>query len=79
VVSRLFPEHGDVDLLTKQLFNSQPWYDLNLGKITEQQIIEQYHQIHGIDLKTFEWLMRDLKNSLLPLEDSLILLEHVST
>ena len=37
VVERLFPYHPDAQLLTQQIFKSQIWLDLNLGKLTEKE------------------------------------------
>ncbi len=39
VVADVFPEHKDHMALTKSIFKSQTWYDLNLGIITKDEAI----------------------------------------
>src|SRR3989344_6817955 len=76
VVKRLFPEHDTVKL-TEALFKSTPWYDLNLGKITESEITQIYHQTLGINIETLNRLMQEIKESLLPVDNNFILLTNL--
>ncbi len=77
IVIKTFPEHHNHQQLTIQLAKSQIWFDLNLGKITEKQAISLYHQVLGIDVIKLEELMFNVKESLIPIEGSLKLLNKL--
>jgi len=77
VVRLAFPQELFPEDLTKSIFKSQIWYDLNLGKITEKQAIRQYHRKLSIPVVKLEELMSAVKESLLPLEGSLELLDEL--
>lgn len=70
VVETLFPTHPDPTALTRKLFKDTPWYDINLGKITEPQLIQHYHQTLQIDPVKLEHLFHAIKESLIPIEGS---------
>lgn len=76
VVSRFFPDQ-DSQQLTKLLFRSPLWLDLNMGKMTEAELIEIYHQTLDIRVEILVRLMREIKESLLPVENSLELLKNL--
>jgi putative hydrolase of the HAD superfamily len=63
VVERLFPYHPDAQLLTQQIFKSQIWLDLNLGKLTEKEANIQYNKLLGIEIAQFELVMQEIKES----------------
>lgn len=76
VVSKLFPEKNAMEF-TQSLFKSTTWYDLNLGKITESEALKIYHQTHGIAHEKLNSLLNEIKNSLLPVDNSLELLSSL--
>lgn len=78
VVAKLFPEK-DALVLTQKLFKSQTWLDLNLGKMTELELIHIYHQTLGIDIQILIQLMQEIKESLLPIEHSIELLGYLQS
>lgn len=77
VVSNFFPQ-ADADQLTKLLFKSQDWLDLNLGKITEAELIQLHHRKLGIEVKKLQQLMQSIKESMLPVDQSFELLQYLS-
>jgi putative hydrolase of the HAD superfamily len=77
VVERFFPEAEHHDQLTKDLFKSQSWLDLNMGKLSEGELIKIYNKTHNIDISKLEELMKDIKASLTPLEGSFKLLDRL--
>jgi putative hydrolase of the HAD superfamily len=77
VVKNIFPAESDPMLLTQQLFKSDLWFAINLGNITEQELIAKYHQLYGIDLTTLNNLMLAIKQSLLPIHGSIDLLNKL--
>lgn len=76
VVGRLFPDQ-DILQLTRLLFRSPLWCDLNMGKMTEAELIETYHKTLDIRVEVLIRLMREIKESLLPVENSLELLKNL--
>lgn len=77
VVAKFFPPPADVVTLTKTLFRSPEWIDLNLGKITEPELIQIYHQKLGLDLALLNTLMQAIKESLVPIPGSFELLDNL--
>jgi putative hydrolase of the HAD superfamily len=67
VVEQLFSTEENIGALTQKLFKDVFWYDLNLGKITEQQFMHQVHQTLKIELKKLEQLLQMIKESLTPI------------
>jgi putative hydrolase of the HAD superfamily len=76
VVARVFPEENHHEL-TQAIFKSQLWFDLNLGRLTVEDAITQYHEKLGFDQKMFHLLMEETKKSLLPIDQSFQLLESL--
>lgn len=76
VVRKLFPEQNTMEL-TQTLFKSPVWYDLNLGKISEAEALGIYHETHSIDYEKLNFLLQEIKNSLLPVDNSLDLLSKL--
>jgi putative hydrolase of the HAD superfamily len=76
VVARFFPEQ-QTQALTQALFRSQHWRNLNLGKLTETELIHLYHRELGIDIDLLCQLMQEIKESLLPVGHSLELLKNL--
>ncbi len=77
VVQRFFPQEQSPDDLTRKLFKSPVWIDLNLGKLTEKEALQLYHQQLTIPLPTLEKLMIAVKESLMPVEGSFELLDEL--
>lgn len=77
VVSKLFPDRTDHQILTEQIFKSQTWLDLNLGKLTEQEANIIYSTVTGLKLSELTLLMQSIKESLNPVEGSFELLNRL--
>jgi putative hydrolase of the HAD superfamily len=63
--------------LTLKLFKSPIWFDLNLGKLTESEAIEAYKQQLDLPDVNYEALMVAVRESLVPLEGSVELLDEL--
>lgn len=77
VIQHVFADHPQPALLTAQMFKSPAWYDLNLGKITEADLIEIYHKTLHVSHERLYILLAALKESLVPIENSFALLTRV--
>jgi putative hydrolase of the HAD superfamily len=77
VVKIFFPEDEFPHELAVKLFKSPIWFDLNLGKLTEKEAIEIYRQQLDLPKTNFEDLMMAVKESLIPLEGSIELLDEL--
>lgn len=77
VVAEVFPQE-DANLLTLQMFKSDPWKDLNRGLLTAEDLINLYHQTLGIEKPKLEFLMERVKESLTPIPDSLEFLKELA-
>lgn len=77
VVRSVLPEYESPQELTAQIFKSQIWYDLNLGKLTEKEVIQIYNKQCGISEGKLEKLMNELKESLVPIKGSFELLDEL--
>ena len=77
VVKVVFPDEDAVKL-TQLIFKSPSWFDLNMGKMTEKEIIQIYHQTLGIDIAKLNKLMQMIKESMLPMDGSFDLLLNLS-
>lgn len=77
IIRNAFPEVQDHLQFTQQFFKTGLWYDLNLGKISEQEAILRYHHALNIDKPMLEQLMSKVKESLVPIEGSVALLEKL--
>lgn len=76
VVRKFFPNE-DVEQLTRLMFKSPAWCDLNLGKMTESELIQLYHQTLGIEIAKLNELMQKIKESMLPVDHSFDLLNNL--
>lgn len=76
VVARCFPEQ-DTELLTKAMFKSELWFELNLGQITMNDLINSYHQTLRIETEKLRNLMHLVQESLLPINGSIELLTNL--
>lgn len=79
IVRNFFKQEPSSDELTLKLFKSSVWFDLNLGKLTEKEAIQIYKKQLGIPQETLENLMLAVRESLVPLEGSIELLEELYT
>lgn len=79
VVEELFPDYPDQTSLTKALFKSQTWYDLNLGKLTIKDAITEYNANLGLDIDVLNKLMSKMFDSLTPINESIALLKKLNT
>jgi len=77
VVQQVFSEHPHPAMLLQQMFKSPAWYDLNLGKISEADLIEIYHKTLNIEREQLYVLLEALKESMVPIENSFELLTRV--
>lgn len=77
VVAKLFPNENAAEL-TQAIFKSQIWYDLNLGKFSELEAINKLHLSLNIDIQQLNHLMYEIKESLLPVDDSFDLLTNLT-
>ena len=77
ITTRVFHDNPDPDQLMQRIFKSQTWYDLNLGYISEKDVIARYKNDLGIDQEKLEYLMQVVKESLTPIEGSFELLEKL--
>lgn len=74
ITKQAFPLTENPSTLSQQLFKSQIWFDLNLGKISELEAIQIYQKTLNIPKSELEKMMVIVKESLLPLDDSISVL-----
>ena len=77
IITLNFPERNDHLVLVQKIFKSNVWENLNLGKISENEAIEQYFYILNIDREKLRGLMRAAKESQLPIDGSIELLKNL--
>ncbi len=77
IVSCAFPAHEDPKALVQGIFKHQTWYELNLGQISEQQAIKEYHSRLGLEIEQLENLAQIVKESLIPIPGSIELLKQL--
>lgn len=77
IVQNFFPDEQSAQELTLKLFKSPEWFDLNLGKLTEKEVIQIYSQELGLSEAKLEELLDAVKESLRPVEGSLELLDEL--
>jgi putative hydrolase of the HAD superfamily len=77
IVTKTFPDYPDHQQLTLDLVKSQIWFDLNLGKINENQAIALYHKELEISISKLEEFITNVKKSLVPLPGSIELLDKL--
>lgn len=78
VVLHTFPDVSDPHELAKLIFKHQIWFDLNLGHINEAQAIALYRARFTEHQPHFNKLMDNVRDSLLPLYESIALLKHLN-
>ena len=64
--------------LANKILNSDVWQQLHCGAINEQQAIKLYVQQFGVEASKLEKLVANFKQSLVPIKDSIALLEDLS-
>lgn len=77
VVRTHFPHEPFPQELTTKIFKSPIWFDLNLGKLTEKEAVQIYSQQLALSDVKLEELLNAAKESLIPLEGSLELLDEL--
>lgn len=78
IVTDFFQEYPDKVTLTKDLFKSETWLDLNKGLITEREAISIYRkQIPSLSSYPLDDLMDHVRESLVPIDGSFELLDRV--
>lgn len=78
IITKNFSEIIDPVPLACQIFESDIWRDLNLGKITEEEAIALYaSNLAEITVQQLTDLMKTVKNSLTPVTGSLELLKNI--
>ncbi|MCD6048425.1 MAG: superfamily hydrolase [Gammaproteobacteria bacterium] len=70
IIENTFASYENKEKRLQQIFNSGIWADLNLGKFSETETIEIYHQKFGIEQTKLQRLMETVKHSLTPLPGS---------
>ncbi len=78
VVIKTFPDVVDPKELSKAIFKHETWLDLNRGIISEEQAMALYRERLPAHAREFEFMMDNVRASLLPLEDSIALLRKLS-
>lgn len=77
IVVRVFPGHENIDQLTQQLFKSESWLEINRGKMSVEELIHIYHKNLNIELNQLRYLMQEVRDSLLPIENSFELINKL--
>lgn len=77
ITARSFPERTDHVELAQRIFKSAVWTNLNLGKISESEAIEQYLNIFKFNKKQLQVLMQTVKETQLPITGSIELLKNL--
>ncbi len=77
IIATVFEDEPDVDALTKKFFKSPIFYDLNLGKVTEEEAIVLCQQELDLPHDVVKKVFKTAKESLIPLPGSFELLEDV--
>lgn len=77
IVNRVFNEEIYPQELVAKIFKSSIWYKLNLGTITEKEAIVLYNQELGISNSKLQELMDVIKESLVPIDGSISLLNEL--
>ena len=77
IISTVFKENANSQALAQKFFKSPLFYDLNLGKITEEEAVLLYAQELDLPVYIVKEVFKVAKGSLIPLEGSFELLEEV--
>ncbi len=76
VVAKIFPDENTEEL-TKAIFKSDLWFDLNLGRLTIPEAIKRYERTLGFEVTILDHLLDEVKKSLLPIPESFLLLNQL--
>lgn len=79
IIRQTFPLHPYPEQLTQAIFKSDLWLDLNRGKMSEQDAIKLYHATLNIPIPELNSLMEQVKQSLLPIEENIQILNKLHT
>lgn len=74
IVKNVFPDFVNFSYLVDKLFFSETWIALNEGKISEKEVINIYQSDLNLDIWQLEKLMKYVKESLIPIENSIDLI-----
>ena len=77
IIQKTFPEISDPSEFLQSIYKNNVWYDLNLGKISELEAIEHYHQKLNIEKASLIRLLTITKESLTPLEETLLIVKKL--
>ncbi len=77
VIQNFFPEEKSPAEMVLKIFKSPVWLDLNRGKLTEKEAIRIYSQQLAISVARLDELMGAIKESIVPVEGSLELLDDL--
>ncbi|MBI2792636.1 MAG: HAD family phosphatase [Gammaproteobacteria bacterium] len=77
IINAAFPGHQDPAELVHGIFKHQTWYELNLGHISEQEALLEYHARLGIDLGSLQMMAQIVKESLTPIPGSIEMLKQL--
>ena len=77
VVRKTFPEMDNPEDFLPLIFRHPFWYDLNLGKLSIKEAIEEYHKALNIEKDSLKKLFDNAKESLVLLEDTLVIVEEL--
>lgn len=70
IIANAFAPHENKQKRMQQIFKSGIWTDLNKGKYSEAEVIEEYHRQFSIDRERLAHFMATVKTSLTPLPGS---------
>jgi putative hydrolase of the HAD superfamily len=76
-VKEVFSDYPDQESLTKALFKSQTWFDLNLGKLTIEETIAEYNSSLNLEIDTLNKLMSKMLESITPINETISLLKKL--
>jgi len=71
-------EKEEVRLLRNELFNHQDWLDMDHGKVTESVVVSAVCSRSTLSGATVEKALLAAKNSLAPIDQSLVLMQEIS-
>jgi putative hydrolase of the HAD superfamily len=75
ITQTAFPHYGDHIALSQAIFKHPTWFELNAGKITQDEAVLLYHQRLGFPIDSLEVMMVIARESLTPIEGSFGLLK----
>jgi putative hydrolase of the HAD superfamily len=64
IVTNAFPEYDNPADLVQKIFKNKTWYNLNLGLISEDEALAQYHQHLGIGIDRLQHMVDVARASL---------------